>query len=97
VKVSWAPNAVHELAAIRDYISKDHRETAREFVRALFNSTNEQLSLFSHLGRRVPELNDPNYRELIYKRYRIMYTVSEGEVRILTVRNSHRMLDIQGP
>ena len=33
--------------------------------------------MFPHLGRKVRELNDTKYRELIYRKYKIIYIVTE--------------------
>jgi len=41
-----------------------------------------------------PEVSDPNIRELIFKKHRIVYRVRKGVVEILTVFEGHRLLRI---
>jgi toxin ParE1/3/4 len=90
MKVRWARPAIRRLAEIKKYISENNPENANRFVRTLYNSVSSQLSMFPHLGRKVRELNDPNYRELIYQKYKIIYMVTENEVVILTVRSPYQ-------
>lgn len=43
------------------------------------------------MGRLVPELHNPNYREIIFGNYRIIYSISL-EIQILTIRNCRQIL-----
>ena len=53
----------------------------------------EQLESFPQLGRMVPELEDPTIRELLYRRYRIIYRLREaGRIDIISVQTSSRPL-----
>ncbi len=52
------------------------------------------LSSQSQLGRTVPELHNPNIRELIFKKYRIVYRLRENFIEILTVFEGHMLLQI---
>jgi plasmid stabilization system protein ParE len=87
MRVRWARPAIYRLAEIKEYISENNPENAKRFIRGLYNSVSSQLSMFPHLGRKVRELNDANYRELIYRKYKIIYMITEREVIILTVRS----------
>lgn len=42
----------------------------------------------------MPELNREDVREIVERGYRIVYPVFEGEVHIVTVFESHRLLRI---
>lgn len=86
----WTRPALRRLAEIRKYISENNPENARRFVRSLYQSTIAQLSMFPHSGRRVPELGNTPYREVIYKGYRVMYKVQEHDLAILTVRSGYQ-------
>jgi plasmid stabilization system protein ParE len=90
MRVRWASPAIRRLAEIKEYISGNNPENANRFIRALYNSVSSQLSMFPHLGRKVRELNDTKYRELIYRKYKIIYIVTENEVVILTVRSPYQ-------
>jgi len=46
------------------------------------------------IGRIVPELSDPQIRELIVKNYRIVYRHIDEEIHILTVFEGHRLLPL---
>ena len=43
-------------------------------------------------GRTVPEIGNPNIRELIYRGYRIVYRLNGDRIEILTVFEGHRLL-----
>jgi len=46
------------------------------------------------IGRTVPEIANPDIRELLFKKYRIVYRVSKNTVEILTVFEGHRLLRV---
>jgi|SRR5688572_27085784 len=93
MNVVWTRAALRGLAEIRKFISENNPENARRFVRSLYESVTSQLSLFPHSGRRVPELGNTPYREVIYKDYRVMYKVREHDLAILTVRSGYQLFD----
>ena len=43
-------------------------------------------------GRRVPEFDRDDLREMIKRGYRIVYLVSDEQIEILTVSEGHRQL-----
>jgi len=92
VKISWTDFALENLIAIGDYIEKDSYFYAQKVVDNIFNSVDilEQNPL---AGRKVPEFNDRNIRELIYGNYRIVYKIiSKDNIDIITVHHSARLL-----
>ena len=46
------------------------------------------------MGRIVPEISNPEIRELIVEKYRIVYRVQEEDIEILTVFEGHKLLRI---
>jgi hypothetical protein len=40
----------------------------------------------------VPEIGRDDIREVLLRSYRIVYAIREGEIRVLTVFEGHRML-----
>ncbi len=50
------------------------------------------LDTFSERGRVVPELNQPNVRELLVQRYRLLYEVLPSKVHILAFIHGARDL-----
>jgi len=90
MEVIWSPLALEKVGDIADYIALDKESAARKWVNDIFDKA-ENIGAFPELGRLVPELNNPNYREIIFGNYRIIYTV-KTEVKILTVRNCRQLL-----
>jgi plasmid stabilization system protein ParE len=60
--VKWTHEAWERLADRKDYISKDRRARAIQFVNNLIEQ-GETLKVHSHIGRVVPELGNENIRE----------------------------------
>jgi len=92
MKIVWTEPALCDLEDIRDYIRKDSEFYARRFVEKIFAAV-EKLGRFPGVGRPVPEADDENIRELIYRDYRIMYRLEQKRVLILTVVHGARDLD----
>lgn len=93
MRVIWSPRAVERVAEIADYIAADRPDAARRWVEQVFDLT-KTLTEFPRRGRRVPELNRPEYRELIFGNYRVIYRVDEARVSIVTVRDGRRLFDM---
>ena len=45
--------------------------------------------MFPYIGRKIPEYNNENFRELIYKSYRILYKINSN-IYILNVFHCSR-------
>ena len=54
----------------------------------------KRLETFPESARVVPELNDPNVREIIFKNFRIIYEIKNGHINVLTVRRFKQTLDL---
>jgi plasmid stabilization system protein ParE len=90
-KIRWTEKASSNLEGIFEYISRDSKWYAARYVKALIRAT-KRLETMPRSGRIVPELEDPELREVIYGNYRIVYRVSEvdGDVEILAVVHGAR-------
>jgi len=88
--VIWTQTALDDLAGIRDFIARDSVYYAEKFVDDAFKAT-EQLEIFPEIGRVVPERNDTDFREIIFGSYRIMYTIINGIVYIITMIHGMRI------
>ena len=88
VNIKIELDAKEDLKQIRDYISKDSIYYADKTVNEIINKT-EYLLRFPYMGRKIPEFNDVNFRELIYKSYRIFYKVNSN-IDILKVFHHSR-------
>ena len=87
----WTLPALDDMTEIRDYIARDSAHYARLQVERLFAAV-ERLREYPLAGRIVPELQQAAYRELLEGTYRIVYRVTAGEVQILAVVHSARLL-----
>jgi toxin ParE1/3/4 len=61
--VIWTARARSDLKAIHDYIAKDSPQNAKRVVREMHRKASV-LAETPHLGRVVPELEDPDIREI---------------------------------
>lgn len=91
-KVYWTEAAVIDLEEIVDYISKDRMSVATS-IYGKIKSKCKQLKTFPDRYRVVPELLDikvTDYREIIYKPFRIIYKLTQNEVYVIAVVDSRR-------
>ena len=99
MKIHWTRESLDRLAEIEDFIAKDNAERAAKFVDELIAHAETLVPGDPRIGRMVPEISNPDIRELLYKKYRIVYRVRKGSVDILTVFEGHRLprVDEIGP
>lgn len=53
----------------------------------------DKLLTFPKLGRVVPEFQNVNIREIIYRNYRIIYELEEERIVILSVLHGSKLID----
>ena len=66
----------NDITEIYEYIARDSLKYANETIKNIYSRITE-LENSPYLGRYIPELLDKKYRELLYKNYRIVYSVLE--------------------
>lgn len=93
MKIIWSPRALDRASEYADYIAADSQAEAQKWLLKLFKEV-KRLEVVPESARVVPELNDSNIREIIFKNYRIIYEIMEGHINILTVRRFRQQLDI---
>ena len=93
VKVKWTEHAIEELEDIAEYILKDSEKYAQILVKQVYEMVT-QLNQFPQIGRIVPEYNNPNLREILYKNYRIIYLIKDECIEIISVIHGSRMLKL---
>jgi len=91
MRVFWGRTAVEDLRHLESYIATDSALYARRFVAKIL-ATTRQLEAFPRSGRKVPEADRDEIRELIVQGYRIIYRLTPGRVQILTVVHGSRDL-----
>lgn len=92
MKVIWSPQAIDRAVEQAEHIALDKPGAAGNWLSELF-ALAEGLADFPELGRVVPELGRPEYRELSYGRYRVIYRLEGEQVSVLTVRHSRMLFD----
>lgn len=81
-EVVWAQRARQAVDDALVYIADRSPQSASQLATRILEQA-ESLVTFSERGRMVPEVGDPALRELLIDPFRLMYEVSEGEVRIV--------------
>ena len=87
--VIWSDNSLRDIEEIASYIERDSEYYANLIVSRIFEAGNK-LDHFPRRGRKVPERNDPNIREVQIKPYRIIYRIDDAMIRIITVVHARR-------
>lgn len=90
-RVVWSRRAVQDLEEIAEYIAKDSPAYAAVVVRTILSRV-QVLQRFPRSGRKVPEFDDENIRELLAYSYRVIYRIHTEEVIIAAVVHGKRML-----
>lgn len=93
MRIIWSPLAVDKASEIADYIAQDKPSAAEKWIDTVFSKV-EQLKSSPEIGRIVPEINDSQFRELIYGNYRIIYRIETKQISILTIRHGRQILPI---
>jgi plasmid stabilization system protein ParE len=89
--VIWAPLAIERAYEEARFIAEDKPDAALRWLDGLFDST-DRLERFPQGGRIVPEIQLPDYREIIYGKHRVIYRVEKRRIWILTVRRGRQLL-----
>jgi toxin ParE1/3/4 len=84
MKVIWTKEALEKLSEIEEFIAKNSQQRAEQFVNYLIER-DESISQNPFIGHMLPEISKPNIRELIIRKYRIVYRIKEEKIEILTV------------
>jgi len=93
LKVLWTHESLERLLEIEDFIAQDSPRRARQFIGLLIEK-GETLSDNPRRGRTVPEISNPYIRELIVRKYRIIYRLRRDQIEVLTVFEGHRQLKL---
>ena len=94
VKLNWHSFAKGDLIQIYNYICIDSVYYASKTINEIVQIT-DNLAEFAYMGRKIPEFNEENKRELIYKSYRIIYEVQLNKIIIHRIWHSARKLPKQ--
>ena len=91
--VIWTPLAQADLKAIHTRIAKDAPLNAKKVTADIVNNTNVTLSLpHDALGKKVPEFNRDDIREIHIHAWRVIYQVQADKKFVLTLFHKRRVL-----
>jgi toxin ParE1/3/4 len=90
-KLVWSDAAIADAEEICDFIALDKPAAALRWSFVL-GAMAEQAAAMPLAGRRAPEFERDDIREVIKRGYRVVYQVSDAEVEILAVLEGHRLL-----
>ena len=91
MKVTFSERATADLESIAEYIAEDDPVAAVAWVDRLVASA-YRIGDSPMAGRALPELKNPKIREVMLRRYRIVYRVERDHIIILTVFEGSRLL-----
>ena len=90
-RIVWSKRAVQDLEAVAEYIAADSPAYASVVLKKIVNQT-RILAEFPNTGRKVPEFDEENLRELLVYSYRIIYRIQRDDVLIVAVIHGKRIL-----
>jgi len=93
-KIKWTEPAIDRLNAIADRVAEENADAANRLVGRIFKSV-DLLERFPELGRRVPEMWDSGYREMIVSPCRIIYRIEDEVVVVIFVMRGEQQLKPQ--
>lgn len=91
MKVHWTDTAEGHLDGLYAYISQDSPEYAKRMVDRLTRRS-QQIADFPFSGRKVPEYDIDQIREVIEGPYRIIYHIKPDQIDVLAV--IHGAMDV---
>ena len=91
MRVHWTENAIQHLVNIYEYIALNSPAYATRMVDKI-TKRSEQIADHPLSGRKVPEYDAEEIRELIEKPYRIIYRIKIDQIDVLAVIHGSRLL-----
>lgn len=91
MKVCWTDNAISHLDHIYEYIAFNSPTYAQRMIDRITRRT-EQIAGHALSGRKVPEYDTDDIRELIEKPYRIIYRIKPNQIDIIAVIHGARLM-----
>ncbi len=94
--LEWTRSAIRDVQNLRNYIALDSAAYAERFVQKIIEAV-EKAAVFPRVGRKVPEADEENIREILYGNYRIFYRIDESRILVLMVIHGARDLTQLAP
>jgi len=94
LKILISESAFNDLEAIKEYYLREGvPQLGVEFVIKIISHI-EKLENNPEIGRKVPEFNEKNIRELIHPPFRVVYLKEEKNINVIRVWRSERLLNL---
>lgn len=90
--VIWTPLAQADLKSIYDHIAQEAPINAKKVTADLVTQTNTMLSLQQDIGKKVPEFNRDDLREIHIHTWRVIYHLQANHKFVLTLFHKRRDL-----
>src|SRR5688572_27040959 len=96
-RIRWSPRARRDLLEIGRFMGRDDPLAARRWVERLRERARAAAAI-PLAGRKTPEFDREDIREVLLLTYRIIYRVRADEIQVLTVLEGRRLLgaEVQG-
>ena len=94
MEIIWSPQSLDNIEEIGDFIARDNPSQAILFVDELISSV-ERLNRYPESGKIMEE--NPLFREIVHRGYRLIYQLRLNKVLIATVLGPGRLLKIVPP
>jgi addiction module RelE/StbE family toxin len=91
MKIVWTEKAEKQLDQIFQYIASDSTLYAHRTVGQIIEQV-ENISPHPRKGRKVPEYEKDDIREVFHHPYRIIYLLKDNTIEILSVIHGARLL-----
>jgi addiction module RelE/StbE family toxin len=91
MRIHWTENAIDHLVNIYEYIAINSPTYGRRMVDKITRRS-EQIAEHPLSGRRVPEYDAEDIRELIEWPYRIIYRIKPDQIDVVAVIHGARLL-----
>jgi len=94
LKILFSESALGDLEGLKMfYVEKGVPEVAQKFILKIFDHL-EVLPDNPKIGRKVPEFNLENIRELIHGPFRIVYLLEKSLIHVVRIWRSERLLNL---
>ena len=90
-KVIWTERAVNDLASACEFVERDSPVCSSVLADDVYLGV-ARLAEFPGIGRIVPEVRSPDFRELIVGSYRVVYRVFKDHVAVIRVYHCSRLI-----
>ena len=87
--VIWAAPAKTDLKAIYDFVASDSKYYAKKVIQDIIDRTSI-IETDPMIGRKVPEIDDENIREIFAYSYRILYEIKTESIYIISIIHGRR-------